>query len=242
MGEDRLSTCQLRPPHSPDYFYQFTHVDMVWDKELGLVQQWQLFLPFVAFDDDLRGKPRGGLIMFMVPHTLIPRSNTNPTSMGRKAEVKPHFASPSQETNQKKDMRSDNQASCRWFFISHLCPRQTVKSVQNNELEHQVLWLRNSGHHWTETDSCPRACRRSEDKYFNITFRLTKPTGFVGLSYSSWCSFLPHSSLLPFSIPLSAQGELWIFPSKQFLEVPVKPLRHSFRKRAFRFHQSCSLC
>lgn len=114
---------------------------MVWDKELGLVQQWQLFLPFVAFNDDLMGKSGVGLITFMVPHTLVPRSNTNPTSMGRKAEVKPHFASPSQETKQNKDMSNDNQASCRQLFISHLCPSQTVKSVQNNELEHQVLWL-----------------------------------------------------------------------------------------------------
>lgn len=82
VGEDRLTTCQLRPPHSPDYFDQFTHVDMVWDKELGLVQHWQLFLPFVAFDDDLGRKSRVGLVMFIVPHTLVPRSNTNPTSNG----------------------------------------------------------------------------------------------------------------------------------------------------------------
>lgn len=113
MGEDRLSTCQLRPLHSPDYFDQFTHVDMIWDKELGLVQHWQLFLPFVAFDDDLGGKSRVGLVMSIVPHRLVPRSNTNPTSMGRKAEVKPCFASPSQETKQEKDRSSDHQAGCR---------------------------------------------------------------------------------------------------------------------------------
>jgi len=34
---------------------------MVWDKELGLVQHWQLFLPFIAFNDDLGRKQRGGL-------------------------------------------------------------------------------------------------------------------------------------------------------------------------------------
>lgn len=81
---------------------------MVWDKELGLVQHWQLFLPFVAFNDDLGGKSRVGLVMFTVPHMLVPRSNTNPTSTGRKGEVKPHFASPSQKTKQRKDMSSDH--------------------------------------------------------------------------------------------------------------------------------------
>lgn len=40
VRENRFTACQLGPPHSPDYFDQFTHVDMVWDKELGLVQHW----------------------------------------------------------------------------------------------------------------------------------------------------------------------------------------------------------
>lgn len=57
----RFSACQLGPLHSPDYFDQFTHVDMVWDKELGLVQHWKLFLPFIAFDDDLGRKTMVGL-------------------------------------------------------------------------------------------------------------------------------------------------------------------------------------
>lgn len=86
---------------------------MVWDKELGLVQHWQLFLPFVAFDDDLGGKSRVGFVMFIVPHRLVPRSNINPTRMSRKAEIKPRFASPSQETKPKKDRSSDHQAVCR---------------------------------------------------------------------------------------------------------------------------------
>lgn len=48
--EESLGGIQLQA--APDYFDQFTHVDMVWDKELGLVQHWQLFLPFIAFNDD----------------------------------------------------------------------------------------------------------------------------------------------------------------------------------------------
>lgn len=144
-------------------------------------------------------------------------------------------------------MSSDYQAGCRWLFISHLCPSQAMKSIQNNELKHQVLWLADK--QWAPLDWCRFLSSGMQEiwrevKYFNITFRLTKPMGFAGLSYrlSSWRSFLLLSFLLPFSIPLPAQEQLWIFPGKQLLEVPAKPLRHSFRKGAFGLHQSRSLC
>lgn len=52
---------------------------MVWDKELGLVQHWELFLPFIAFDDDLGRKSTVGLAsVHRVPGTGLkvkPKSN-----------------------------------------------------------------------------------------------------------------------------------------------------------------------
>lgn len=39
--------------HAPDDLDQLAHVDMVWDQELGLVQDRQLFLTLVALDDHL---------------------------------------------------------------------------------------------------------------------------------------------------------------------------------------------
>lgn len=63
---------------------------MVWDKELGLVQHWQLFLPFIAFNDDLGREQRGGL------STVY----SAPTPAG-KAEVRPHHASPWQNSNKR---------------------------------------------------------------------------------------------------------------------------------------------
>lgn len=38
---------------APDDLDQLAHVDMVWDQELGLVQDWQLLLTLVALDDHL---------------------------------------------------------------------------------------------------------------------------------------------------------------------------------------------
>lgn len=88
--------------------------------------------------------------MFIEPHTLVPRSDTNPTSKGRKAEVQPHFASLSQEAKQKKDTSREHRAGCRWLLICHLCLSQAVNSVQNNELKHQVLCL--AGKQWAPLD------------------------------------------------------------------------------------------
>lgn len=96
MGKDRFTAHQLQPPHSPDYFDQFTHVDMVWDKELGLVQHWQLFLPFIAFDDDLGRKSMvGSATVHSAPRTGLKVKHKSNYTKG-KVEVRPHFASPSQ--------------------------------------------------------------------------------------------------------------------------------------------------
>ena len=121
----------MGPSHSPDYFDQFTHVDMVWDKELGLVQHWQLFLPFIAFDDDLGRKSMVGLAAAHGVQALALRSNTNQTSTSGKVEVRPHFASPSQE-NKQKDMSSDHQVGCRQLFSRESSVRlsQAVESIQ----------------------------------------------------------------------------------------------------------------
>lgn len=72
-----VHSTSVRPPYSPDYFDQFTHVDMVWDKELGLVQHWQLFLPFIAFNDDLGRQQRGGLFTVFptLGHKIVHKSN-----------------------------------------------------------------------------------------------------------------------------------------------------------------------
>lgn len=39
--------------HAPDDLDQLAHVNMVWDQKLGFVQDRQLFLTLVAFDDHL---------------------------------------------------------------------------------------------------------------------------------------------------------------------------------------------
>lgn len=119
VGEDRFTACQLGPPHSPDYFDQFTHVDMVWDKELGLVQHWQLFLPFIAFDYDLGRKSMVGLAtVYSAPSTGL---KVKQTSTNGNIEIRPHFASPSPQENKRKDSRSDHQVGCRQLFSRVVC-------------------------------------------------------------------------------------------------------------------------
>lgn len=39
--------------HAPDDLDQLAHVNMVWDQKLGFIQDRQLFLTLVAFDDHL---------------------------------------------------------------------------------------------------------------------------------------------------------------------------------------------
>lgn len=39
--------------HAPDDLDQLAHVNMVWDQKLGLIQDRQLLLTLVAFDDHL---------------------------------------------------------------------------------------------------------------------------------------------------------------------------------------------
>lgn len=48
--KESLVRVELEAP--PNNLDEFTHVNMVWHQELGLVQDGQLFLPFVPLDDD----------------------------------------------------------------------------------------------------------------------------------------------------------------------------------------------
>lgn len=43
----------------PDDLNQLAHVYVVWDQELGLVQDGKLLFSFVALDDDLQGQQSG---------------------------------------------------------------------------------------------------------------------------------------------------------------------------------------
>lgn len=42
----------------PDNLNQFTHVDVVWHKELGLIQDRKLLFSFITLNDHLQGKHR----------------------------------------------------------------------------------------------------------------------------------------------------------------------------------------